>query len=43
MPGPHKGPQGPKPVIKNPGRLFKRLLGIIFEKYDCPYGLFVLV
>ena len=33
MPGPHKGPQGPKPVIKNPGRLFKRLLGIIFEKY----------
>ena len=33
MPGPHRGPQGPKPVIKNPGRLFKRLLGIIFEKY----------
>lgn len=33
MPGPHKGPQDPKPVIKNPGRLFKRLLGIIFEKY----------
>lgn len=32
MPGP-RGPQGPKPKIKNPGKLFARLLGFIFKKY----------
>lgn len=36
MPGP-RGPQGPKPKIKNPGKLFARLMGFIFKKYlpDC--------
>lgn len=32
MPGP-RGPRGPKPKIKNPGKLFARLMGIIFKKY----------
>lgn len=32
MPGP-RGPQGPKPQIKNPGKLFARLMGFIFKKY----------
>lgn len=32
MPGP-KGPRGPKPKIKNPGKLFARLMGFIFRKY----------
>lgn len=32
MPGP-KGPQGPKPKIKNPGKLFARLMGFIFKNY----------
>ena len=32
MPGP-RGPQGPKPKIKNPGKLFARLMGFIFKKY----------
>lgn len=32
MPGPG-GPQGPKPKIKNPGKLFARLMGFIFKKY----------
>ena len=32
MPGPG-GPRGPKPKIKNPGRLFARLMGFIFRKY----------
>ena len=32
MPGP-RGPQGPKPKIKNPGKLFTRLMGFIFKKY----------
>lgn len=32
MPGP-RGPQGPKPKIKNPGKLFARLIGFIFKKY----------
>lgn len=32
MPGP-KGPRGPKPKIKNPGKLFARLMGFIFKKY----------
>ena len=32
MPGP-RGPQGPKPKIKNPGKLFARLMGFIIKKY----------
>ena len=32
MPGP-RGPQGPKHKIKNPGKLFARLMGFIFKKY----------
>lgn len=32
MPGP-RGPMGPKPKIKNPGKLFARLMGFIFKKY----------
>lgn len=32
MPGP-RVPRGPKPKIKNPGKLFARLMGFIFKKY----------
>ena len=32
MPGP-RGPRGPKPKIKNPSKLFARLMGFIFKKY----------
>ena len=32
MPGP-RGPRGPKPKIKNHGKLFARLMGFIFKKY----------
>lgn len=32
MPGP-RGPRGPKLKIKNPGKLFARLMGFIFKKY----------
>lgn len=32
MPGP-RGPRGPKPKIKNPGKLLARLMGFIFKKY----------
>lgn len=32
MPGPRE-PRGPKPKIKNPGKLFARLMGFIFKKY----------
>jgi ATP-binding cassette subfamily B protein len=32
MPGPH-GPKGPRPKIKNPGKLFGRLMGYVFKKY----------
>ena len=32
MPGP-RGPRGPKPKIKNPGKLFARLMGFIVKKY----------
>lgn len=32
MPGP-RGPRGQKPKIKNPGKLFARLMGFIFKKY----------
>ncbi len=33
MPGPGKNPQGPKPKIKNPGRLFMRLMKFVLQKY----------
>ncbi len=38
MPGPaggpgRRGPQGPRPKIKNPGKLFKRLLAYILKNY----------
>lgn len=34
MPGPGpRGPQGPKPHIENPGKLFIRLMGYILKKY----------
>ncbi len=33
MPGPGHGPKGPKPQIKNPGKLFGRLMKFIFQKY----------
>ena len=32
MPGPG-GPHGPKPKLKNPGKLFARLMGFIFKNY----------
>ena len=32
MPGP-RGPHGPKPKLKNPGKLFARLMGFIFKNY----------
>ena len=32
MPGP-RGPKGPKPKIKNPGKLFSRLMKFVFEEY----------
>lgn len=32
MPGP-RGPHGPKPKLKNPGKLFTRLMGFIFKNY----------
>ena len=32
MPGP-QGPKGPKAKIKNPGKLFARLMGFIFKNY----------
>ena len=28
-----RGPRGPKPKVKNPGKLFKRLLAYIFKNY----------
>ena len=28
-----RGPQGPKPKIDNPGKLFKRLMGYVFKNY----------
>lgn len=32
MPGP-RGPHGPKPKLKNPGKLFARLMGFILKNY----------
>lgn len=36
MPGPH-GPKGPKPKIKNPGKLFSRLMGYVLKRYGALY------
>lgn len=41
MPGPRR-PQGPKPKIKNPGKLFKRLMGYILKQYGIQYVLVVI-
>lgn len=41
MPGP-RGPRGPKPKIKNPGKLFARLMGFIFKKYLPAYIIVVI-
>ncbi len=35
MPGP-RGPRGPKPKIKNPGKLIKRILGYVMKDYKFP-------
>ncbi len=40
MPGP-RGPQGPKPKIKNPGRLLLRLSRFILKKYALHFGIVV--
>lgn len=38
MPGPGpKGPQGPKPKIKNPGKLFMRLMGFVMKNYGAAF------
>ena len=41
MPGP-RGPHGPKPKLKNPGKLFTRLMGFIFKNYLAAY-IFVVI
>lgn len=41
MPGP-RGPQGPKPKIKNPGKLFLRLMAFIMKRYAI-HCVFVLI
>lgn len=45
MPGPHgRPPRGVKPQVKNPGKLFKRLMAYIFQIYKIQYILvFVLI
>lgn len=43
MPGPGpRGPQGPKPKIKNPGKLFCRLMKFQFQHY-LPHSIIVLI
>ena len=37
MAGPMRGPRGVKPKVKNPGKVFKRLLSYIFRKYKWQY------
>ena len=41
MPGP-RGPHGPKPKLKNPGKLFARLMGFIL-KITLPHVFFVVI
>ena len=39
-----KPPRGVKPQIKNPGKLFKRVMGYVFRKYKFHYiTVFVLI
>ena len=42
MPGPGRGPKGPKPKIKNPGKLFARLMGYVFKRYGVLYILVII-
>lgn len=37
MAGPHRGPHGPRPKIKNPGKLFRRLMAMILKRYGFAY------
>ncbi len=37
MAGPMRAPRGAKPKVKNPGKVFKRLLSYIFRKYKWQY------
>ena len=41
MPGPH-GPRGPKPKIKNPGKLFSRLMGYVLKRYGVLYAVVII-
>lgn len=41
MPGP-RGPRGPKPKIKNPGKLIKRILGYVMKDYKFPVVIVVI-
>ena len=41
MPGPH-GPKGPKPKIKNPGKLFSRLMGYVLKRYGVLFAIVVI-
>ena len=45
MAGPHgRPPRGVKPQVKNPGKLFKRVMGYVFRKYKVHYiAVFVLI
>ena len=45
MPGPGhpmRGPRGAKPKIENPGKLLKRLMGIVFKNYT-PHVIIVII
>ena len=42
MPGPGRGPKGPRPKVKNPGKLFKRLMGYLFKNY-LPHIIIVII
>ncbi len=42
MPGPgRRGPQGPRPKIENPGKLFIRLMGFVLKRYAVQYLLVI--
>ena len=45
MPGPGhpmRGPRGAKPKIENPGKLLKRLMGVVFKNYT-PHDIIVII
>ena len=43
MAGPHgRPPRGMKPQVKNPGKLFKRVMEYVFRKYKYHYIIFKL-